>query len=389
MGEIDDVLEVLRAYNIEPDADPTSPMREIGKTSPNETIYATSLDAVDKDTLDADESGPDPRMEEWWGMLTQILERSRTVFPWTEFGEAPEPACAWYCPIHYFGYGWGIYIREQCILSLALDIAKHLDLAALEALKLSSAQIQKHLLRAAFYMLFLHEQFHHKAESLGFRLLVATGTDRYRRYKTEVYRATYLTPDCLEESLANAESYLRIKEDRYKLKLSVPFTRAYQKAAVASFELQPAGYREAKNFLTDAKFKAGQDKFQSAMLDGQYPPTTPTRRWAVAPQMIRSLMNIKADIYVVVPIGVKPLFTTTLIDPGVTISTARATKALVNKYGYSIVSGGGNGSHVKLEKPGVKPITLKGNQSALSPGLLKHVLSHLGDYPLSQAREVL
>ena len=23
--------------------------------------------------------------------------------------------CAWYCPIHYYSYDWGIYIKEDCI----------------------------------------------------------------------------------------------------------------------------------------------------------------------------------------------------------------------------------------------------------------------------------
>ena len=33
--------------------------------------------------------------------------------------------------------------------------------------------ITRQLLRSAFYVLYLHEQFHHKVESLGFRLLIA------------------------------------------------------------------------------------------------------------------------------------------------------------------------------------------------------------------------
>ena len=30
--------------------------------------------------------------------------------------------CAWYQPMHFYGYGWGIFIREECIF----DIAKQL-----------------------------------------------------------------------------------------------------------------------------------------------------------------------------------------------------------------------------------------------------------------------
>ena len=42
-------------------------------------------------------------------------------------GEPPEPHCAWYCPIHFFGHGWGIYIRESCILSHTKDIASFVN----------------------------------------------------------------------------------------------------------------------------------------------------------------------------------------------------------------------------------------------------------------------
>jgi hypothetical protein len=136
--------------------------------------------------------------------------------------EAPEPLCAWYCPIHYFGHGWGIYIRERCIFHVALDIAAHVDWATVKALGLRPAEIVRQLLRSAFYIFFLHEQFHHKVESLGFRLLVTTGSDRYRPYKTKVYRPNFLKATCLEESLANAESYRRLNEQRYKKRHAPP-----------------------------------------------------------------------------------------------------------------------------------------------------------------------
>ena len=90
------------------------------------------------------------------------------------------------------------------------------------AVRASPSSIARQLLRSAFYVFFLHEQFHHKVESLGFRLLISTGSDRYRPYKAKVYRASYLTPDCLEETLANAESYRRLGEPRYTQRVDKP-----------------------------------------------------------------------------------------------------------------------------------------------------------------------
>lgn len=96
------------------------------------------------------------------------------------------------------------------------DIARAVSWLGVPSPLASRSAIARQLLRSAFYVFYLHEQFHHKVESLGFRLLITTGADRYRPYKTNVYRRTYLTVDCLEESLANAESYLRLSEERYK-----------------------------------------------------------------------------------------------------------------------------------------------------------------------------
>jgi hypothetical protein len=381
---LDDALDVLREYGIDPDEDELPDMPEVGTIESDETIYTTSLDSVYDTEIEFPE---DPRLKEFRRLLEEIKEGRKQV-PWTEFGEASEPSCAWYCPIHYFGHGWGIYIRERCILRTALDVARYVNWPSVTNLQLSSADIYRQLWRSAFYAYFLHEQFHHKVESLGFRLLVATGTDRYRPYKLNVYRQTYLTSNCLEESLANAESYLRVTEERYKKRQNLPFRNALQSLMKASFSIQPPGYREALSYLTDATFRSGQNKLHSAMLDGLYPPKTPSGRWVVAPHMIRALMSIDAEIYVILPSGAKPLFKPTSIDPGVTISTDQAKKALIRKYGYAEVSGG-KGSHVKLIKAGAKPIVLRGKQAALSPGLLKHVLAQLGDYPLSRAREIL
>jgi hypothetical protein len=31
-------------------------------------------------------------------------------------------AAAWYCPIHFYGFEWGIYIRIKSVYEIALDI---------------------------------------------------------------------------------------------------------------------------------------------------------------------------------------------------------------------------------------------------------------------------
>ena len=220
-------------------------------------------------------------------------------------GEPPEPHCAWYSPIHFFGHGWGIYIRERCVLDVAADVAAFVDWSQVD---LSSTAITQQLLRSAFYVFFLHEQFHHKVESLGLRLLVATDSDRYRPYKAKVYRPTFLTSACLEESLANAESLRRLDEPRYVRRIAPAIHLGLRQFLRAAIALQPAGYREGLNFVREDEYRAGRYKLQSQILDASLMPRTPDASWSVAPNMITALADISDSIYVVLPKGGAPNF---------------------------------------------------------------------------------
>lgn len=319
--------------------------------------------------------------------MRQYDERGRhaaiTLLPGRK--EPPEPHCAWYCPIHFFGHGWGIYIRESCILDIARDISFYVDWKSVHA---SPSSIARQLLRSAFYVLFLHEQFHHKVESLGLRYLIATGTDHYRPYKANVYRPLYLSSGCLEESLANAESYRCLSEIRYTSRTDTAIRAGLRRFLEVSFRSQPPGYAEAVDYLSYAPYRDGLHKLQSQALDGVDPPSTPPIHWQVAPNMITALMDISDDIYVVLPVGVRPIFRPASIDPGLTVSSCALEGALIRHYGYYVVSGG-KGSHVKLKKPGAPTIIIPGGRPVLSPGIVKHALNSLGPYPVSRLPDLL
>src|ERR1700733_1846305 len=117
-------------------------------------------------------------------------------------------------------------------------------------------------------------------------------------------------------------------------------------------------------------------------------PNTPMRHGAVAANVITALMDVADDIYVVLPIGARPIFRPNSIDPGWTASTHDVVGALTKRYGYAVVSGG-KGSHVKLSKPGSKPIIIPGNRAVLTPGVVKDVLSTFGKIPISKLKEFL
>lgn len=407
---VDNALAVLRAHGIDPyESDDEAPdLPGVGTIEDGETVYSTSLEEIFREEPTEAPEGvapewewwepdtDDERLREWWREIREIIRaregqdgplfsrrpRDRDTY------EAPEPLCAWYCPIHYFGHGWGIYIRERCIFHVALDIAAHVDWATVKALGLRPAEIVRQLLRSAFYVFFLHEQFHHKVESLGFRLLVTTGSDRYRPYKTKVYRPNFLKATCLEESLANAESYRRLNEQRYKKRHAPPMLEAVHAYLARSIPRQPPGYAQGMNYLVEAAYRKGLYTLQSQVLDGALTLTTPAAHWSVAPDVITSLMSIDADIYVILPAGARPIFRAGSIDPGATASTAQLTSALTRHYGYSQARGG-KGSHVKLVKPNAPNIHLPGNRPVVSPGVVKQVLEVFGGHPLSRLPDLI
>ena len=399
--EISQILDVLRAYGISPEENsvgtdlPPSPeleLPEVGEIVEGETVYTTSISEV----LGQHEMGDgslsildDPRTAEWWAETEEVIRagvlQGPLAVPVGERPEPPEPHCAWYSPIHFFGHGWGIYIRESCVLALAVAIARFVDW---RRVKLSPPAIAQQLLRSAFYVLFLHEQFHHKVESFGFRLLVATGGDRYLNYKSKVYRPSYLTSVCLEESLANAESYRRLGESRYAARVEPAVRDGLRAYLKASIPVQPPGYAEGVQYFSDLAYRKGLYELQSQIVDGSLPPVTPPGHWAIAPNVITSYADITSEIYVVLPLGARPIFRPTSVAPGFTVSSRALETALKKHHGYRPVSGG-KGSHVKMAKSGAPVIVIPGNRSVLSPGVVKQALAAVGGYPLSKLPDLL
>lgn len=388
------ILDVLRSYGINPnDADGSNVKGElpgIGEIEEGETVYSTSIKEVFREY--EEDKKPitdiqDRRVHDWLNEIDSII---RTIGDFGRINDVVkesvpiEPLCAWYCPIHYYGSGWGIYIRQECLLALATRIARQIDWPLV---KCAPSLIYKQLIRSAFYILFLHEQFHHKVESLGLRYLVSTGSDRYRPYKDNVYRRHYLTSDCLEESLANADSYRRLNEGRIKKNLDGAIWRGLKVYLKDSFLSQPPGYREGYDHTSDSSFRSGLYLLQSQVLDGMLSPTTPPNNWKVAPNMITALENIKSNIFIILPHGAQPVFNPTWIAPGFTVSSHQLEDWCLHHHGYQRVAGG-KGSHVKVKKDG-KSIMIPGNKKVLSPGIVKSALDTIGGYSQAKLQDVL
>jgi hypothetical protein len=316
------VLRQFREAFQQNDLAPLTPGREIGEIRRTEDRYPTSLDEIfggdrfhpepdaEKRARDWWDQHGEKRLKDWWRdrLLpggNQVRASEQNARQWE-----PEPNCAWYCPVHFFGEQWGIYIREDCILQVAERIVEHTQDRSFVDPGTPLQLLQ--LLRASLYLLYLHEAFHHKVESFGFRLLVTTGEDHYWRYKENVYKPTFLTNDCLEESLANAESYRRIGEPPYTQHFGPAITKILPGFLKHSFTRQPAGYAQAVGYLTDEQFYTGVFELQTQVLEGKLnrvpPGRHPNEVWQIVADTMVPSMAVDGQIFLVSPEGAGRMF---------------------------------------------------------------------------------
>jgi hypothetical protein len=325
------ILEILAEHDILPIGKDPREQEITGEIRENEDVFEISVEDILGDMRDSDLDSDDRyeaidplealddyvreiRGEYETSALGDFADRSSRSYP---VANPPEPFCAWYCPVHYFGPDWGIYIREDCTIRQAYEIARHLSRRA----RGSRWQLAEDLIRASFYAFYLHEQFHHKVESFAFRLLVSTRTDCYRPYQSTVYVPNYRTLHCVEESLANADIIRRLNEPRYKDRLNPSVRLALKRYLRTSIPKQPFSYGLGLKFVPEQQHEAAVWELQSQVLTATCPARFPSHQWLVAKHMIRSAMDIDRRIYAIVPRGFRPVLPWGHIKPAPTTSS--------------------------------------------------------------------
>lgn len=285
-------------------------------------------------------------------------------------------ALAWYTPIHYFGLGSAIYIRESAVFDVAAAILNRLP----EPERGQPANVTG-ACRAAMSVLYLHEAYHHKIESLAIRFEMVERTRRYLPYSKGVYIPLNEqgSDDVLEEALACAEMYRRFKkEDLYRR--GVP--KGVRDATIAMlpewFRTLPPSYREAGRYLHDRTFDYAQRTLMSQVHEAAAEPRRAASEWNLAPHLLRGLFDCQRITHVLVPKGEQPILPWIGHSPALpSISSKKAIRHLEDR-GWKIDPGRGMGSHVRLKHVGKQTLTIPGNRESLSPVVLKSIAAALG-----------
>ena len=282
-------------------------------------------------------------------------------------------SCAWYSPMQQYGPDWGIYIRQECITELAYEISYFAWDSP------PTPETARQLRTAAFFVLFLHEQFHHKLEGFGIRLALADRSmpDHWHRYDTAVYLPTLGTDMNLEEALANADAYHRLGTLPYSRVLQPKIRAATRRWLRWRFDhVDPPGYRMARYYLSKASLDAGAEVLQTQVLEASTTPISNPAHWRAGPHLLRSIFPITADIYLVFPKGSAPTFPTT--GKPFTVPVREVERWLVRHGAFRELPGRGKGDHRRYERHDGLQVGLDGGARELSRTIERSIAKSLG-----------
>lgn len=186
MSDIDEILDFLEALAADPDLDAARNEEEGDEFDFDGSVaYPVDWDGLLR------EPAPEGQAEDF-DLDIDISELPDGLRPGSTTAHPTAPGalmgpwrrCAWYAPITFYRQGFGIFIRQDCILDLAHDIAPFIFGGGHKISRLDFLALR----RLAFYKYFLHEQFHHKTESFAIHVAVAENRPVYERYHYFAYR---------------------------------------------------------------------------------------------------------------------------------------------------------------------------------------------------------
>ncbi len=389
MTDVDDIITFLdKAGAIQLGE---SPWRSY---EPEDELHLLDWDTLFRPLVDGERWNPEQSDNDGFGRLVDDLRNSlpnnnnlNAAGSRVELNSEVKPSgwdtCAWYQPIHFFGYDWGIFIRQDCVKQQAKQI---LEFIKKRPISLSGwISLAKSLIRASVAILFLHEHYHHKVECLGLRFHVVDRRASYTNYYRNVYEKCLHNDEQLEEALANADIYNRLTDSPYSKSLGTDVVHAARNYLKWRFPHDPLGYRKAIVYLKQDQFDRGENLLHSRVHEAVLKPVQPSEEWNLAPRLMQSFFSIKSRIWSVVPKGSRSILPCS--HPVRTCSTAEMVR-LLKYYGYREVPGG-KGSHIKLDKKGSRPMIVPGGRRELSVGAAENALKDLGPYNISSLPDLL
>jgi predicted RNA binding protein YcfA (HicA-like mRNA interferase family) len=206
------------------------------------------------------------------------------------------------------------------------------------------------LLRAAFVYVYLHEQYHHKIESLAIRLHVAERRPVYPDFKLKVSNVVAGSEDDLHEALANADAWHRLGQAPYSGWFASDERQVIRDWLEDVFVHSPPGYNRAVEFLRKVPFDAGEQFLSAQVQEARVVPGRAyPEEFGIATHLTQALFNLKQNVWTLVPAGEEPILPT--ISGVFPLATAKLER-YIKRQGWREASGAGKGSHTKYRHDG-------------------------------------
>ena len=204
----------------------------------------------------------------------------------TSGGSVPPPdAFAFYLPFHCFHpTWWGVYV----VFEGAYELARLLNLFSNRRLSAPDA------FATARLFLYGHEVFHHIVESFATRLEVTHRQSLYRHSFQEVFDSVFGTDQCVEEALATAHGYLKVKKFGFRHP-NRPAVKAIALEALTEYiKSCPPGYRRATDFFRKAPFQRGRSQFAEQNHQCAFPsvPVKSPELWVAFPHAFSGISRV-------------------------------------------------------------------------------------------------
>ena len=200
--------------------------------------------------------------------------------------QKPTDCFGMYLPFHFYRRNkWGIYLFPDLMKSEFPKMEEETGLIREECKRV----LEKYVA--------YHEMYHHKVESLSVRWEVLFKKKMYIDGFTQYYSQTANTNDCLEESLAEAYAYEKIKQILQNPKTSERI-RKRKKEILKYFkkwiETSPPGYCEGVKYLNKIDNEKATYRFLNELYKKSTQITSPHQEiWEVYPKGLDGLASIK------------------------------------------------------------------------------------------------
>ncbi|MFN8168721.1 MAG: hypothetical protein U0S36_08045 [Candidatus Nanopelagicales bacterium] len=188
-------------------------------------------------------------------------------------------------------------MRETAVLELArgLASASYASAAPLEPTPGNA----RHVVRAAFLVLLLHQLFHHRVETLGVQLQVVVQQPRYLAYYRGAYAKAAGTDEQLEEALAAAFVHRSLSQRSYCAGLPVE-VRRLARYVRERWDADRPGCRTAAAYLPPAAWAKALGELHGRVDEASVHPSRRATWRHLGPDLTGVFLEPSLDVLAVV-----------------------------------------------------------------------------------------